>query len=100
MRTLTTPITDPPKISAGLDAWDLSLTRNADGSVNATLSTISATVRLYDSLGTVRGSVNFRLNGTQLTGALLTAARAYHAAVLTALQAAGKLPAGTDAQDF
>jgi hypothetical protein len=98
--TLTTPEVRLAVTTATVDAWSIELSRESDLSVNPGASILTARVTLRDALGREIDQHTFRRDVSSLPAALKTQLRDTHVAMISALRAAGVLPAGTDTADL
>lgn len=93
---LTAPIAKT-STTVCLDNWGLSITRNADFSVQNANFVAILSFRLVD--GTVAFTKEVRLPFSSLTAPAQTAVRNFHAALITYLRNTAVLPAGVDTLD-
>lgn len=97
---LTNPIPLRTVTHATLDGWSVSLERKEDLTIDGPRCLLTAILNMRDQNGVVVETKVLKVAPAQAPAALRNAAIAYHEAVLAVLRAEGRLPAGTDVEDF
>ena len=97
---LTTPEVRVAVTTATLDDWSVHVERGANLAVDQTKTLLFAKVTLRDATGKELDTKTLRRDVATLPNGLKTQIAAMHAALVTALKAAGVMPAGTDTADL